>query len=284
MILHDDFINIKVGGLSFSSRNTSAPQFVLNPDAILGWTDGTGVKRSTASRPNAWGDFSEPGLRNSRLITVTGTAVATTAIELHQMRDAFMGILSEGQYGEFALQNKSGTRYATVALEGTPGWIQQIDTAAFWKLDLYAPDPRIYGEDKTMTLGTSSAAAGGLTFPLKMPLDFHTDITDQLRVIYNAGNTKSWPSFKVTGDLPGGFVISDNRGSIVRYEGPVSSYSPVTIDMGKGTAIQNDVDNSIRLSVRQWFPIEPLQSISPSFEPIITGPGWCDIIYRDTWI
>lgn len=285
MIIQDDFITINVGGLTFSSRNAkSAPQFVLNPDAITGWYDGVSVKRTSAVRPGSFGDFAEPGSRNARLITITGTAVAKDAIGLHKMRDDFMGILGSGGYEEMSLQNKSGTRYAMVTLEGTPGWVQQIDNAAFWKLDLYAPDPRIYGEQKTLTLGTSSVSSGGLAYALKFPLNFHTDIQDQLRVVSNAGNSNSWPMFRVTGNLPAGFVLSDNRGNLVRYEGPVSQYAPVLVDMGRGTAVQNGVDNSVLLSIRQWFPIEPNQSLSPSFEPIVTGAGWCDIIYRDTWI
>src|SRR5213595_3793769 len=134
MILKDDFITINVGGLTFSSRNGTAPQYVLNPDAIQGWFDGTSVKRTSVVRPNSWGDFSEPGLMNSRLITITGTAIARTPAELQRMRDAFMTVLNHGGYEEMSVQNSSGVRYTTVALEGTPSWLVQIDTVAFWKI------------------------------------------------------------------------------------------------------------------------------------------------------
>jgi hypothetical protein len=285
MLLKNDFITVEVGGLTIRSHNIGAPQFVLNPDAISGWYDGASVKRTAAVRPNVWGDFSQPGLRNARLIQLVGTAVATTPFELHQMRDRFTSVLAHGGYEMMSLQNKSGTRYADVALEGTPAWIQQTDTAASWKLDLYAPDPRIYGEIKTLQINEyTTSTQGGLKHPLKFPLNFYTPIESQSQEVVNHGNVDSWPIFNVQGDFPQGFIITDNLNSRVVFNGTVTQFAPVIIDMRAGTAIQSGVDKSSLMSVRQWFSIPAGQALAPAFEPIQSGVGWCDIIYRDTWI
>lgn len=286
MHIVNDSITIKVGGLTFTSsrKSTTSPQYVLSPEAITGWYDGTSVKRTSTVRPNSWGDFSEPGYRNSRLMTVTGTAIAADSYQLHSMRDAFMSILNSGGYEEMSLQNSSGTRYANVALEGTPSWVQQLDNVAFWKIELYSPDPRIYGEKLIRTIGATSSVGGGQKYLLTYPLNYNTDQTNVTQTITNLGNADAWPIFTVTGTYPSGFVLTDNQDHKVTYNGQVTVQAPITIDMGKGTATQSGVDKTNLVSDRGWFSVSPSEIVRPTFSPIDYGPGWCDIIIRDTWI
>lgn len=283
MILQRDVLNVTIGRTIFRSSPFANPQFVFDDNALVGFTDGVNVKRTEAVRPNQWGDFAEPGLLSSRILTLTGTAVADTPEQLHQMRDEFVAILSHGGYEEIAVQNASGTRYINVSLHNSPSFIQKIDKAALWKLELYAPDPRMYGQKRFAQI-TDGSVSGGLDFPINYPLDFGGPIIPEAVVLYNNGNAHSWPEFKVTGDYFSGFEITDGLNSVLRYEGTVTTQAPVTIDTGRGVVLQNGVDNSRLLSRRDWFSIPPGSSIAPRFYPIQDAFGYCDIMYRDTWI
>ncbi|UDL16779.1 minor tail protein [Arthrobacter phage Atuin] len=283
MILKQDTLSITLEGTVFRAKPYMNPQFVLDEEALKGFYDGVNVKRTEAVRPNKWGDFAEPGLLGPRNITISGAAVASTPSQLHSLRDELMSILHDGSYREMEVRNSDGPRYITVALAGSPSWVQKIDTAAVWKLELYAPDPRMYGEEKTTQI-TDGTLKGGINFPISYPLNFGGAIVNPATSIYNDGNTKSWPVFKVTGDYPSGFKIWDGLNNFITYDGIVSTQSPVTIDTFRGAAFQNGIDQSVALSRRDWFSIPPKSSIAPRFLPIQDSFGWCDIMYRDTWI
>lgn len=286
MYLKNDRIIIRVGGLTFKSHGQMGEShFRLDPTAIQGWYDGVNTRRDTSTRPMGWGDFSEVTRMSSRLITITGTAVAADYSELHMMRDAFMSICADGNYAEFSLENASGVRYATVSRADKPIWVPLIDNAAAFSFDFYAPDPRVYGAEQRLKVGDSLATTGGLDYPVDYFIDYQSD-TEETGVvtITNKGNTDAYPVFVVTGEYNSGFTVGNNRGSEVTWEGYVTSASPVTVDMIHGTVIQSGVDRSDLLSKREWFSVKPGEIIQPVFTSRQPGLGWCDILFRDTWI
>lgn len=286
MFLQTDRITIQLDGILITSGHQRPyPVYVLDPTAITGWTDGVNIKRSETARPLNDGSFYDPTNFESRTIVLTGTALASSVTELHQMRDSFVKILTNKQYQVMSLTNNLDTRYAIVSLSSKTEWIQQADKVASWKLELYAPDPRIYGPDQYYQIGSSTSSAGGLKFIIKYPMNYNnSNSLEDLQYITNNGNYESWPVFKVTGDFASGFTITDSVNKEVTYSGMVTTESPVTIDMGHGTAIQNDIDRSALLIKRDWISIKPGETIRPQFQPIQAGPGWCDIIHKDTWI
>lgn len=284
MYLKSEKIIINVDGVRFTSYQTALPQFVLDPIALTGWYDGVDVRRDITVRPTSWGDFSEGGRMAARVIAVSGTAIAKTSRQLGEMRDQFTSILSDGTYKEMSLQDSSGTRYAEVGLEGAPVWLRQSDTVASWRIALYAPDPRILGGVQRINIGEGGGEYG-LQYPLVYPLNYDLSVDSKVfKTITNDGNVDSWPEFKVTGNYAKGFSISNGRNHTVSYSGMVTTQAPVVIDMAKGTAIQNGVDKTILMKKREWFSIPPGGSIRPEFKSTVVGTGWCDIIYRDTWI
>lgn len=283
MILQKDNLFVTIGGTVFRSSKYMNPQFVFDEEALKGFLDGVNVKRTEAARPNHWGDFKEPGLLGPRNLTLTGTAVADSPDQLMELRDEFSAILTHGGYEEIQIQTSSTIRFLNVALAGSSSWVQKLDNVALWKLELYAPDPRMYGEQRSVQI-TDYTISGGLKFPLRYPMSFGGPIVTQSISIANEGNAKSWPVFKVTGDYSNGFKVTDGLNAIIQYDGLVTRQAPVYIDTARGTAHQNGVDNSNLLSRRDWFYIPPYSSIAPRFMPNQDAFGFCDIMYRDTWI
>lgn len=286
MYLKNDAITVTIGNTVMRSSRMGTPKdFVLDPTAITGWTDGTAVRRDSTVRPVSNGDFYDTAVMSARVISISGTAIASNRVLLQEMRDDLVGMLANGKYGEMSVSTGAGTRYATVGLEGTTSWIQQLDNVALWKIDLFAPDPCIYGPQQIINIGAYTTSGGGLDYILKYPLRYNSNSqTKTASSITNKGNVDAWPVFVVTGDYFSGFTITDNQDNRVTYNGTVTMNAPVEIDMGKGTAMQNGVDKSVLLSERNWISVPPQEVVRPSFTPLQSGSGWCDIMIRDTWI
>jgi Phage tail protein len=283
MILKTDTLNVTIDGVIFRSSPFKNPQYVLDEKAVEGFLDGVDVRRSETVRPNQWGDFYEPSLLGSRHISLTGSAIARNPAELLQMRDGFVSLFRGGQYREISIQNSVGKRYMMVALESQPSWVQKLDSVAVWKLDLYAPDPRMYGEIMSIQI-TDNTIKGGIDYPMDYPLDYGGEIKVQTLAVTNNGNTESYPVFKVTGNYLSGFSISDTTGRTLKFDGIVTNSAPVIIDNAAGTATQNGTDVTTLLSRRDWISVPAGGSLQPFFIPTVDGVGWCDIMYRDTWI
>lgn len=286
MYLKDDLIVVTIKGINFRSyRLGGQGEFVLDPTALTGWDDGVNTRRAATVRPVSSGDFKEPYTFSSRIIAISGTAIATSRGELQRMHDALSGILAPGEYSEIRVQTNAAVRYSTVGLENSLSWVQQHDRVAVFRMEFYAPDPYIYGEERIITLGSTIAAGGGLQYRLTYPLNYNAqNLQAFIPQMKNNGNAISWPRFKVTGDYYSGFVLSDGKNNNVTYNGVVSRSSPVEIDMARGTAIQGGIDKSVLISERDWFGVLPGEVIMPQFTPIRNGSGWCDIIIKDTFI
>lgn len=285
MFLKNDIIVVTLKDVTMRSFKVAGivNQYVLDPTAIVGWTDGTAVRRDATPRPTSHGDFSDRATMSARLISLTGTAISGSPEELQVLRDKLIGTLADGSYTQLSVETTSGKRYATVGFEGTPEWIRQTDTAATFKIDLYAPDPYVYGAEKSVLAGAASVQ-GGLAFPIAYPINYNIIGQDTAQVVQNLGNSPAYPKFVVTGDYFSGFSVTDNRGNWVKYDGTVTFAAPVTIDMARGVALQSGVDKTSLVSRRDWFAIPAKSSIQPVFIPAQAGSGWCDIIYKDTWI
>jgi phage-related protein len=284
MYLKTDKIIVKIKNVMMQSStiDNRGFQYILDPTAMIGWTDGVDGRRETKPRPVSDGDFADKATNAARLVSISGAAVAKSVLELKKMRDEFIGLLADGEYHWMSVEDAIGIRAASVGLETKPSWIQQSDTAATWRLNLYMPNPFIYGPEKNIQIN-ELAYKGGMRFPLMYPISYNRPALQYSESIYNNGNVGSWPTFKVTGEFPLGFVIA-YEGKKLQYNGAVTMHSPVTIDSAQGSAEQNGVNRNELLSSRDWFSIPPNGSIKPSFVSIENGPGWCDIIYRDTWI
>lgn len=283
MYLQTDKIVATIGNIVMRSYPTPNPQYLLDPTAVVGWADGVDARRTTTPRVISDGDFPEKGYHASRYISFTGTAIADDATSLHKMRDDLIGAIKPEVLTQMSFEDITGLRFANVTLAAKVSWVQQTDTFAIFKVDLYAPDPKIYGPVRKFSL-PARGAGGGLKYGLKFPLSYNVPKDGQPLYISNAGNVLSWPIFVVTGDYPSGFSITDNAGNYITYGGPVTMTDPVILSSATGSATQGGNDRSTMLKQRQWFPIKPNTTIQPTFIPYAFSTGWCDILFTDTWV
>lgn len=289
MIVQEDHITVKLGSLVFTSYKTPNIELRLDEVAIDGWYDGVAMRRISEPRPTKWGDFPTPGYLGSRLVTLTGTAIAPDFVTLQAMRDEFMSVLVYGQYEMMTVHTPStGDRFLEVGLEAAPKWKKVTDKFASFKMDLIAPDPRIYSVEHSWTMA-GKVNEGGLAYPLTYDLKYGNDEPNETQFIENKGNVDAWPIMIVNGNLPDGFSLSDGAGQIVKYDGPVSLSAPVVVDFARGTAKQRGKDRTSHLVRRQWFGVPPGNTMQPRFDFYDDGLGeggakWVEVRLRDTWI
>lgn len=284
MSLKKDLRIMQIKDIIFYHDKGDAPRYVFDATGIQGWDDGAGADREASKRPTSHGDFPSPATLTSKLITITGFAMADTVPQLHLMRDAFMALFSDGEYVPVGLSTASSTRYMDLSLGGTPSWIQKTDTLAAWKLDLYAPDPFMYSAILSGQLYSAKAQPGGLRFPMSYPVNFGAGTEYRNVTLTNFGNVPAWPVYTVRGEYQSGFTLRSPLGREITYRGIVSHSAPVTIDTAKGSALVDGVDRSYELGKREWFAIPPYSAITPRFIPNNESDGWVDVTYRSTWI
>lgn len=282
--LHDDKYVVRLGKVVLESHPVAVPKYHLVDDMCDGWWDSAGVKRNKIPRATHWGDFRTETMRDARYITWTGVATSSTKNELQAMRDDFTGILATEQSTIMTVYSSStGNRFSEVFLEDKPKWKRLTDTAAVFQIDLYAPNPRIYGEEKTISL-LENDGFGGLQFRIDYPLDYNITKEPTAQFLSNLGNTYAYPVIQVSGNFPAGFKLTDGNNRWIVFPGAISPSSPLTIDTRTGTALQSGADRSSIMEM-QSFVVPPLEQISPKIYSLSnTSGGNCIISLRDTYI
>lgn len=282
MIIKQDIRTVTIKTLKIHHNKGPLPRYQFDPDAISGFDDSADVRRDTAARPWSDGDFTAKGRFSSKVISITGVAVARNPRELHTMRDRLVGVLAHGEYTTVGFSNASMTRYMSVGLGNAVSWVTITDTYAKFKIDLYAPDPLQYGAQKRTQVTSVGTGGAGLQYPLRYRLSFGTVSRFQNVTIKNLGNHIAWPTYTIRGDYFNGFRIKVS-GRTIEYNGPSTHSAPVVIDTERGVAMVNNSDTSNRLDEREWTSIPAGGSIQPTFHPIQEGDGWMEVKWRDTW-
>ena len=294
MILQEDRITIKLDTCTFYTHEplpmpdgTRRSHYRLDEVAIDGWYDGVSTRRTSEPRPTSHGDFRTPATLASRVISLSGTAIAKSPAELHKMRDDLLSICNDGGYKVISVDTSSiGVRYTAVGLEGKPQWSRKTDLYATFKLDLFAPDPHVYGEARQYTL-PGIGYTSGMKFPVTYPLSYGSKANYEVQNVVNMGNADAWPEIWVYGELPEGFSVTDGRGNWITYTETVTNKKPVILLFDKGMALQGGKNMTTYLTRRDWFPVERNQTkmIQPRLSfPSNNGQGWMEVWVRDTWI
>ena len=99
----------------------------------------------------------------------------------------------------------------------------------------------------------------------------------------NQGNATAYPEITVRGDFPAGFSIVES-GRTLTYSSPVHASSPVTIDNREGAVYVDGIDQTYRLTQRDWLEVKAGSAIQPRITALAPSNGWADITISDTYI
>lgn len=269
--------------LTFTSRGTAgkADQWLID---VKGWYGGGGIRDFNTVRPSSAGYFPEPNLKSGRPLTLEGLVdiPEDDNYRFWYMRE-LSGTLNDGGFHKLTVWTGDKYLYTRVKLDGEIGLKNVGDNAMTVQIPLMAADPRLYGPNKNYKI-YPEGSTGGLAYPL-----FEDNVLDygdnalSTSMLYNDGNTRSYPVFTVHGTWPKGFRLQSGAAA-VEYPHPINHRTPVTVDMLNGSVTIQGQNRAYLLSRRRWFSIAAHHFIRPkATSPVDVSGCWVDVVVRDTY-
>lgn len=260
---------------------------------IQGWTKPASMRRTKTERAGAHGTFSERGLKDERLISVSGHFYAPSRAEAAAFTDRMAALLADGDEGLFTVNDADlGERWAKVYLSGDPDVVWEGGTDVFFTIDLSAPDPRKYGH-KVITSTGIPTDGGGLAFDLfaGQPvgigtpgiLDFGPTGNPGTASFTNVGTADSAALLKVEGFAPGFTITEVESGRRLVYTAEVLKGQYLILNPNDATVKLNGyADRSEFLTIREWTRTEGgktstffFQTDGPNARLTVEGvPAW----------
>lgn len=245
---------IHLGGLLFEG-GSGETTYTVESDSVRGWLlDGVDMRLEQVERPSAHGSFSLPGYLTGRSISWGGLILTDTPQEQEHAMRSLSGLLAGGLTDRLTIENTS-SQWSTVKRAGEFDMrMRAYGRVASYRLQLWAPDPRIYGDVHNFTAGQGAV---------------------------HYGNAPARPVFTVTGTAPGGYTITGTNGQVITVTYPVVPGWPHRIDTAKGGLFVNG--NRVIGGISVWNP-KPVGPGLPAVTFSITAGVALQVDVTDTFI
>lgn len=273
------------GDLVLTNQEREMVKFALA--GLDGFYGGAGVHTEDTQRQLGHGAFPAKVVRTGRFMTLRGNF---TFIDDRQRAIAarYLSSLSwDGGVGKLIADYDGLELSCSVRIDGQPLVEHEGANVLKLELPLFAPDPFLYaparrfqvfpagaGEGLVYPLFTNSRAPENLDWGAGVPLG---------GAAANQGNADAHPVYTVHGSWPAGFRITTGA-SVIEYPSPVHPSNPVRIDNRTGEVMVAGVDQTYRLTRRDWVTVPAGSAIQPRIEALAPSTGWCDVTIRDTYI
>lgn len=264
----------ELDGLIFSTEPDAV--YTLGDGGLDGWYSGPPPRPDVEDLPNGDGaDDVDVVYRAARPITMAGLILASSVAD--PAWDAFAGLMADGSPRVLTVTDAAGVRHSEVTLQGAPTVGPIVEGEARYTVQLLARDPVKYGPAVVQSTGLPTGG-GGLEYPLGDPAGalYYGAVGASGRVtVVNTGRAATWPFFRVSGQLDGGFEIRCvDTGDTLRYERVVPAGTTVTIDSRTGAVLIDDVsDASTYLTRDGFFSVPPMGSCEIQFSALSTSSG-----------
>lgn len=250
----------EIDGLSFDEwPRDYDTSYVIEPQGLSGWFGGTSMRRENVERPLAHGAFDARGYQSARLVTVQGNILASSYQQMQAMKARLTGLLADGQDAVMSVDDGHTMTTATVRLASLSGPDETSDDTASFQLQLWAPDPRRYGERRSFQ--------GGVT------------VTP-----WHRGNFAAVPRIVVESGFEGGFWL-DYAGRVFEVSRRTWwSEAPIEVDMATGWVWQGGSLLRGVITRAETFTIPPAANEPLRLFGIGAGSGRVRVELTDTYI
>lgn len=221
-------VEVRIAGVRFEEWPSNFGQcYLLARNGLRGWRGGD-LRREELPRPAAHGAFDFNGYQAQKVISVTGTILASSEPALKHMKDTVLSILSRGGSGRMSVDEDSSSTWRDVRLVSCSDPEDLDELSATFSLTFWAADPRRYGEVRDYNAGIAAVHYGNF------------DANPRLLIGAGSGG------YTVTG--PGGRVVTVTTAPAAAHEidfaagglylagvrqvGAISVYQPWTIAPG----------------------------------------------------
>ncbi|GAA5229272.1 hypothetical protein [Arthrobacter cryoconiti] len=272
--LPERFISATLDGMVFGREDSDA---LLKLERFDGWFGTPGVRADKTDRLWGHGSFTERGLRDSRLIIAEGNARFSSEQAAVDAYYRLTSMIADGTFAQMSVVDSLfGLQTADVRLANELS-IEWLTSSIFkYQVQLFAADPRKYGQALTASTGVS-IDGGGLDYPLYSPggaLSYGPAGTPGTLQLTNVGTADTPVVHTLTGDMPYGFTITElgTQRRLV-YAGAVIPGQVIRLDSADGSVmLDGDNDRGSELVRRDWVRLGKGQTGTWLFEaPGSTG-------------
>lgn len=224
-----------------------------------GWWDSPEIRGESVDRPNSDGEYDLPIYNEARLVTATGHLHTTSHAQMHEAMNYFTGAMS----GRLQVAGHGSVQWADAKRNSGAKFTPVTDVFAQYQVRLKCVDPRKYGDANTYTVPSGSSYV----------------------TVFHRGNAVGYPVVKVSGDMPGGYVLQSSAGAEYRVTTPLTSGNPHTIDMATGLLTRGGLLVSggvIRADL--WRVPGGTTATNLRLQPITTGTGTATVTLLDSFI
>lgn len=253
-------LHVRVGGVDFFGHTTSG--FLIGPGGFRGWEGAAATKRNTVEREGRHGAFDVSAFKSARLLTLAGTALASSEDELEHLEDVLAGVGQSRQ--QITVTTGKGTRWAYGSVEGPVVW-ERIGGAseAEFEVSFLIPDPFKYGETRETVSAGDSTTFGAIV------------------QAHHRGNAAAIPKFTVTAtsSMTSGYQIK-GKNRTFDVPGPLNVGSTDKIDFRTGQVLRDGV--AVSGVVPQRFSVEGGEIADWRLWPL-SGAGTATMHLTDTY-
>lgn len=196
-----------------------------------GIDEGVPVRREQTTRPGAHGAFNAPGYLDARVVGMSGHIIAPTPEQLLNMARRLTGLLADGSTGRLDLLGEREVHLQVGLAAQTMVTVRGNDPrVADFQIQLWAPDPRMYGPMRDYAGGEGAA---------------------------NYGNFPARPTLVVSGTSAGGYTVTGPGGRRVVVTKALAAGAPHEIDFARGGLYIGGARQSRAISIYQPWTVGP---------------------------
>lgn len=257
----DDDLFVVVAGLEMYGRPGPSP-FAIVEDGLDGWDDGVALRGDKTARPQAHGSLSKKRYQESRTVTITGKVLGQSVRDREVQMNRLSGLLAGGDEGRIQVSKGGITQWADASRDSLSIDPIRGTMNADFQLQLWCPDPRKFGRENGPFIATVGSGVSG---------------------VRHYGNYPAPPRFTVTGNFPGGYVLTI-KGQVFTVTQPLAPGQSHFIDYDNGRLRSNGV--IVHGGVGYGFipHVNPGVPTAISIVPRTTGTGTASLSLLDTYI
>jgi hypothetical protein len=247
-------LRVRVGQLVFEGYTTDG--LLIAPDGFSGWDSGTDSKGQTISRDDAHGDYDMPVFRQSRIVSISGQALADSDRRLVHMGAQVTGLGSSGELLRITVEHHGLITWADGRVVSQTQWDERGGHGvADYQIQFRFADPRKFGE--TASFGSGAPA-------------------------FHYGNFPATPQITVSGSMPSGYTVNGPDGKRFVVTRALVGGSPHAIDMETGLLRVNGALVYGGVSVANTWAIPAGRSVTHSLNG--SGSGVLAVKVADTYV
>lgn len=277
---------VSVGGVTFNKGpDTNGVEWIISEES--GWYSTAGIKTTRAEKSSALGVVRMLEYKGGRSIAFNGVINAPNIGVLRRAQDQLLGVcpLPDVLY-PVQVTDESGVTYmANVAIDG------QIITKALsafsvaFSLQLFAPDPRRFGTQHTLSVFPGTTSTGGVTYPVSYPVGYGIPGNTGSATVTNVGTAYADIAFTLVGPLTNPVIRNSGTADQLTYNGFIPSGSNVVISTASGSVLFNGSTNyRSQLTANQWFTVPAGGTITVALRTTSTqDTGSLGIVWNDSY-